>query len=142
MRYLGLDLGTKTLGISISETGIISNPLIILRHDEDFDYLIDELKKIIIDKKIDVLVLGLPKNMNNTIGERGEMVLKFKEKLEVFNLPIVLEDERLTTRVAESILIDADVSRKKRKKVIDKMAANVILQSYLDKGGYNGRKEN
>ena len=142
MRYLGLDLGTKTLGISISETGIISNPLIILRHDEDFDYLIDELKKIIIDKKIDVLVLGLPKNMNNTIGERGEMVLKFKEKLEVFNLPIVLEDERLTTRVAESILIDADVSRKKRKKVIDKMAANVILQSYLDRGGYNGRKEN
>ena len=142
MRYLGLDLGTKTLGISISETGIISNPLIILRHNEDFDYLIDELKKIIIDKKIDVLVLGLPKNMNNTIGERGEMVLKFKEKLEVFNLPIVLEDERLTTRVAESILIDADVSRKKRKKVIDKMAANVILQSYLDKGGYNGRKEN
>ena len=142
MRYLGLDLGTKTLGISISETGIISNPLIILRHDEDFDYLIDELKKIIIDKKIDVLVLGLPKNMNNTIGERGEMVLKFKEKLEVFNLPIILEDERLTTRVAESILIDADVSRKKRKKVIDKMAANVILQSYLDKGGYNGRKEN
>ena len=142
MRYLGLDLGTKTLGISISETGIISNPLIILRHNEDFDYLIDELKKIIIDKKIDVLVLGLPKNMNNTIGERGEMVLKFKEKLEVFNLPIILEDERLTTRVAESILIDADVSRKKRKKVIDKMAANVILQSYLDKGGYNGRKEN
>ena len=142
MRYLGLDLGTKTLGISISETGIISNPLIILRHDEDFDYLIDELKKIIIDKKIDVLVLGLPKNMNNTIGERGEMVLKFKEKLEVFNLPIVLEDERLTTRLAESILIDADVSRKKRKKVIDKMAANVILQSYLDRGGYNGRKEN
>ena len=142
MRYLGLDLGTKTLGISISETGIISNPLIILRHNEDFDYLIDELKKVIIDKKIDVLVLGLPKNMNNTIGERGEMVLKFKEKLEVFNLPIVLEDERLTTRVAESILIDADVSRKKRKKVIDKMAANVILQSYLDRGGYNGRKEN
>ena len=142
MRYLGLDLGTKTLGISISETGIISNPLIILRHNEDFDYLIDELKKIIIDKKIDVLVLGLPKNMNNTIGERGEMVLKFKEKLEVFNLPIVLEDERLTTRLAESILIDADVSRKKRKKVIDKMAANVILQSYLDRGGYNGRKEN
>ena len=142
MRYLGLDLGTKTLGISISETGIISNPLIILRHDEDFDYLIDELKKIIIDKKIDVLVLGLPKNMNNTIGERGEMVLKFKEKLEVFNLPIVLEDERLTTKVAESILINADVSRKKRKQVIDKMAANVILQSYLDRGGYNGRKEN
>ena len=141
-RYLGLDLGTKTLGISISETGIIANALTILRHDNNFDYLIEELDKIIKEKNIDVLVIGLPKNMNNTIGERGEMVLNFKDKLKVFNLPIVLEDERLTTKVAESILIDADVSRKKRKQVIDKMAANVILQSYLDRGGYNGRKEN
>ena len=72
--------------------------------------------------------------MNNTIGERGEMVLSFKNKLEEnINIPIYLEDERLTTRVAENILINADVSRKKRKKVIDKMAATVILQSYLDK---------
>lgn len=141
MRYLGLDLGTKTLGISISETGVIANALTILRHDNNFDYLIGELSKIIKERKIDILVLGLPKNMNNTIGERGEMILSFKEKLEVFNLPIVLEDERLTTKVAESILINADVSRKKRKQVIDKMAANVILQSYLDRGGYNGRKE-
>lgn len=140
MRYLGLDLGTKTLGISISETGVIANSLTTLRHNDDFDYLINELKNIIEEKKIDIIVLGLPKNMNNTIGERGEYILKFKEKLEIFELPIVLEDERLTTRVAENILINADVSRKKRKKIIDKMAANVILQSYLDKGGYNGRK--
>lgn len=140
MRYLGLDLGTKTLGISISETGVIANSLTTLRHNDDFDYLINELSNIIKDKNIDVLVLGLPKNMNNTIGERGEYILQFKDKLEVFNLPIELEDERLTTRVAESILISADVSRKKRKKVVDKMAANVILQSYLDKGGYNGKR--
>ncbi len=140
MKYLGLDLGTKTLGISISETGIIANAYTILRHNNNFDYLIDELSNIIKEKNIDVLVLGLPKNMNNTIGERGQMILDFKKKLEVFNLPIVLEDERLTTRVAESILIDADVSRKKRKQVIDKMAANVILQGYLDKGGYNGKR--
>lgn len=137
MRYLGLDLGTKTLGLSISETGVIANSLTIIRHDNDFDYLIKELGSIIKERKIDVLVLGLPKNMNNTIGERGEMVLEFKKKLETFNLPVILEDERLTTRVAESVLISADVSRKKRKKVIDKMAANVILQSYLDKGGYH-----
>lgn len=134
MKYLGLDLGTKTLGISISETGIIANSLVILRHDNDFDYLINELKKIISEKDINVLVLGLPKNMNNTIGERGEYILSFKEKLESdIDLPVYLEDERLTTRVAEDILIKADVSRKKRKQVIDKMAANVILQSYLDK---------
>ena len=137
MRYLGLDLGAKTLGISISETGVIANSLTTLKHDNDFNYLIDELTKIIEEKKIDVIVLGFPKNMNNTIGERAELVLSFKEKLTIFNLPVVLEDERLTTRVAENILINADVSRKKRKKVIDKMAANVILQSYLDKGGYN-----
>ena len=140
MRYLGLDLGTKTLGVAVSDkTGLIATSLTILRHDNDYDFLIEELKNIIKEKEIETIVLGLPKNMNNTIGERGEMVLSFKEKLEEStNLPVILEDERLTTKVAENILISADVSRKKRKKVIDKMAANVILQSYLDRRN-NGR---
>lgn len=140
MRYLGLDLGTKTLGVAVSDkTGLIATSLTILRHDNDYDFLIEELKKIIKEKEIETIVLGLPKNMNNTIGERGEMVLSFKEKLEEsISLPVILEDERLTTKVAENILISADVSRKKRKKVIDKMAANVILQSYLDRRN-NGR---
>ena len=140
MRYLGLDLGTKTLGVAVSDlTGTIATSLTILRHDNNHDYLIEELKKIIKEKDVETIVLGLPKNMNNTIGERGEMVLSFKEKLEnSISLPVILEDERLTTRVAENILITADVSRKKRKKVIDKMAANIILQSYLDRRG-NGR---
>jgi len=140
MRYLGLDLGTKTLGVAVSDlTGTIATSLTILRHENNHEYLIEELKKIINEKNIETIVLGLPKNMNNTIGERGEMVLSFKEKLEKsINLPVILEDERLTTRVAENILITADVSRKKRKKVIDKMAANIILQSYLDRRG-NGR---
>lgn len=140
MRYLGLDLGTKTLGVAVSDlTGTIATSLTILRHNNNHDYLIEELKKIITEKNIETIVLGLPKNMNNTIGERGEMVLSFKEKLEKStSLPVILEDERLTTRVAENILITADVSRKKRKKVIDKMAANIILQSYLDRRR-NGR---
>lgn len=140
MRYLGLDLGTKTLGVAVSDkTGLIATSLTILRHDNNYDFLIEELKKIIKEKGIETIVLGLPKNMNNTIGERGEMVLSFKEKLEEStNLLVILEDERLTTKVAENILITADVSRKKRKKVIDKMAANVILQSYLDRRN-NGR---
>lgn len=140
MRYLGLDLGTKTLGVAVSDkTGLIATSLTILRHDNDYDFLIEELKKIIKEKEIETIVLGLPKNMNNTIGERGEMVLSFKEKLEEsISLPVILEDERLTTKVAENILITADVSRRKRKKVIDKMAANVILQSYLDRRN-NGR---
>ena len=135
MRYLGLDLGTKTLGVAISDlTGTIATSLTILRHENNHKYLIEELKKIINEKNVETIVLGFPKNMNNTIGERGEMVLSFKEKLEnSIRLPVILEDERLTTRVAENILITADVSRKKRKKVIDKMAANIILQSYLDR---------
>ena len=140
MRYLGLDLGTKTLGVAVSDkTGLIATSLTILRHDNDYDFLIEELKNIIKEKEIETIVLGLPKNMNNTIGERGEMVLSFKEKLEEsISLPVILEDDRLTTKVAENILITADVSRKKRNKVIDKMAANVILQSYLDRRN-NGR---
>ena len=91
-------------------------------------------KKIIKEKEVDKLVLGLPKNMNGTIGERGEYILKFKELLQnELGYDVVLEDERLTTKVAENILINADLSRKKRKKVIDKMAATVILQGYLDR---------
>lgn len=135
MRSLGLDLGTKTLGVSVSDTtGLIASSLTTIRHDMDFPYLIKEVIKLIEEKDIKTVVLGLPKNMNNTIGERGEMILKFKSELEeCISIPVVLEDERLTTRVAENILIEADMSRKKRKKVIDKMAANVILQSYLDK---------
>lgn len=135
MRYLGLDLGTKTLGLAISDkTGTIASSLVVLHHDDNFDYLIEELKKIIKEKEIDKIVLGLPKNMNGTIGNRAEYVLKFKESLEkCLGYDVILEDERLTTRVAENILINADMSRKKRKKVIDKMAATVILQSYLDR---------
>ena len=135
MRYLGLDLGTKTLGIAVSDkTGTIASSLVVLHHDDNFNSLIEELKKIIKEKEIDKLVLGLPKNMNGTIGERGEYILKFKELLEEgIGLEVILEDERLTTKVAENILINADMSRKKRKKVIDKMAATVILQGYLDR---------
>lgn len=141
MRYLGLDLGTKTLGISISDkTCLIATPLTTIRHDNDFNYLIEELKKIIEEKEVDKIILGLPKNMNNTIGEKGETIISFKGLLgNSIDIPVVLEDERLTTRVAENILITADISRKKRKKVVDKMAANVILQSYLDKENSNGK---
>ena len=137
MRYLGLDLGTKTLGISISDrTGMIATSLKTIKHDMDFDLLIEEIIKLINEYKVEKIVLGFPKNMNNSVGEKGEMIISFKDLLSTkVNTPIVLEDERLTTRIAQSILISADVSRKKRKKVIDKMAANVILQSYLDKEG-------
>lgn len=135
MRYLGLDLGTKTLGLALSDPlGMIASSYKILRHDEDYDSLIPMLKEIIDDNHVEVLVLGFPKNMNNSVGERGEIALAFKEKLEVaFSLPVHMQDERLTTRQAESLLISNDTSRKKRKKVIDSLAATIILQSYLDR---------
>lgn len=135
MKYLGLDLGTKTLGLAISDPlGIIATSYKILRHDEDYDSLLPTLKEEIEKNHIEALVLGFPKNMNNSVGERGEIALAFKEKLEEkFQLPVYMQDERLTTRQAESLLISNDTSRKKRKKVIDSLAATIILQSYLDR---------
>ena len=136
MRYMGLDLGTKTLGISLSN-GIIASVYGTIRHNEEYDRIANEVKELAIEKKIDIIVLGFPKNMNNTIGERAEITLKFKEKLEeLTKLPIELEDERLTSKVANDVLISADTSRKKRKERVDGMASVIILQSYLD------RKEN
>lgn len=135
MKYLGLDLGTKSLGLAISDPlGIIATSYKILRHDEDYDSLLPMLKEEIEKNHIEALVLGFPKNMNNSVGERGEIALSFKEKLEEeFQLPVYMQDERLTTRQAESLLISNDTSRKKRKKVIDSLAATIILQSYLDR---------
>lgn len=133
MRYLGLDLGTKTLGIAISDrTGMIASFYKSIRYNDE-NFLIDSLRDIIDSLEVSVIVLGFPKNMDNSVGFRAKETLLFKEKLEVFGLPVVLEDERLTTTVAESVLIDANMSRKKRKKVIDGVSAVVILQSYLDR---------
>ena len=136
MRCLGLDLGSKTLGISISDaTNTIASVYTTLYFkDENYDSLILPLKEIIDKEKIDTLVLGLPKNMNNTFGERAVITLEFKKKLEeAFALEIIMEDERLTSVISNNVLIKADVSRKKRKKKVDGMAAVIILQGYLDK---------
>ncbi len=135
MRYLGLDLGSRTLGIAISDpTGLIASSYTIIRHNEEYDRLVKEVLNIVVDKKIDEIVLGLPKNMNNTIGPKGELSIQFKQDLEsVIHKPVHLIDERLTTKQANDLLISNDTSRKKRKKVIDSMAATIILQSYLDK---------
>ena len=135
MRYLGLDLGSRTLGMAVSDAlGMIASSYKIVRHNEEYDRLLDEVQATVEEKKIDAIVLGLPKNMNNTIGPKGELSFQFKKMLEEkLSIPVYLEDERLTTRQAENILIKNDTSRKKRKKVIDSMAATIILQSYLDK---------
>lgn len=139
MRVLGLDLGTKTLGVAVSDlSGMIATSIGVLRHDENYDALLLLLEEIIRERQIGEIVLGFPKNMNNTIGPRGEITLQFQKKLEEkFQLPVYMQDERLTTRQAEMVLLQNDTSRKKRKKVIDGMAATIILQSYLDKKGRN-----
>jgi len=136
MRYLGLDLGTRTLGISLSDTTFtIASTLKTIRFNEDdYEFLLKELDIIIKEYNISKLILGYPLNMNNTIGERCETTLKFKDMLESkFNLPVILQDERLTTVEATNYMIEADISRKKRKKKVDALAANIILQTYLDK---------
>jgi putative Holliday junction resolvase len=136
MRYLGLDLGTKTLGVSISdETLTIANPLTIIRFsNQDYESTKEKLLEIITDYNISKIVLGLPKNMNNSIGFRGEETLKYKELLTKWtNLEIIMQDERLTTVQATNYMLEADISRKKRKKKIDSLAANIILQTYLDR---------
>lgn len=136
MRYLGLDLGSKTLGMSISDiTGLIASNLGTLNFlDEDYDSLLIPLKKVIDENNVEKIVLGYPKNMNNTLGTRAMITLEFKEKLErAFGIEVILEDERLTSVISNNILISADISRKKRKKKVDGIAAVLILQSYLDR---------
>ena len=134
MRYLGLDLGSRTLGIAVSETGLIASNYKTIRHEEEYDRLLDEVKDLVDELKIDTVVLGFPKNMNNTIGPKGELSLDFKEKLEkIISIPVVLQDERLSTKSALDTLIKGNVSRKDRKKVVDSVAATIILQTYLDR---------
>lgn len=135
-KILGLDVGSKTVGIAISDLmGWTAQGLDTLRINEEQDDLgIDQLVKIIKDNQVGTVVIGLPRNMNNSIGFRGEASIKYKEKLQesIPSIDIVMWDERLSTIAAERSLLEADVSRQKRKKVIDKMAAVFILQGYLD----------
>ena len=136
MRYLGLDLGSKTLGIAISDSTntIASIYKTIFFQEDDYDSLIPELINIVKEENISVIVLGFPKNMNNTIGTRAEITLEFKKKLEDnIGIKVELMDERLTSVISNDVLINANVSRKKRKKKVDGMAALLILQSYIDR---------
>ena len=138
MRCLGLDLGSKTLGIAISDrTNLIASVYkTIFFKDENYSSLIEPLKEIIDKEEIGTLVLGLPKNMNNSLGTRAMITLDFKEMIEKeLNISVVMEDERLTSVISNNILISANVSRNKRKKKVDGMAAEIILQGYLDKIG-------
>lgn len=134
MRTIGLDVGDKTIGVAISDpSGLIAQGIkTIKRSNLDDDIL--EINKIINSFKAEEIVVGFPKNMNGTIGPQGQKVINFVEILKKeIDLPILLWDERLTTVEANRMLIEgADMRRDKRKKVIDKLAATIILQGYLD----------
>ena len=135
MRVLGLDLGSKTLGVAISDPlRMIASPLkTIFFTEDDYEEALTFVSEIIIAEKISEVVLGLPRHMNGDIGIRGEISISFKKLLEeALSITVVLWDERLSTKAATRSLITANVSRKKRKKVVDQVAAVVILQSYLD----------
>ena len=136
MRILGIDYGSKRIGIAVSDPlGITAQGVAVIGKGETYDHDIRELKRII--KKyggVDEIVVGLPKTMEGKIGPQAEKVLAFVEELKKeFKLNIATWDERLTTLEAEKMLISAGLSREKRKRVIDKSAAANILQTYLDR---------
>ncbi len=134
MRYLGLDLGQKKLGVAISDkSGVIASFYDSLRISSEKEML-DKVLEIIEKEKVDKVVIGYPKNMDNSEGFRAKETEDFKKELEKhFSNEIILEDERLTTKISENILIEGNMSRKKRKTVIDGVSAVLILQSYLDR---------
>jgi len=134
LKYLGLDLGLKTLGVAISESGIIAQSLTTIRFENlDFNNAIKELLIIIDIYKIDTVIIGLPKHMNNDLGDMANYVLEFKEKLlKERNLKVITWDERLSTRSALKILSDQKKKHQKQKALKDELAAQIILQNYLD----------
>lgn len=133
-RIIGLDVGDKTIGVAVSDLlQLTAQGLTTIRRESKVkDYT--ALKEIIDEYDVKKVVVGLPKNMNNTIGPQGEKTMKFAEKIKnKYDVEIIYEDERMTTMAAEKMLISGDVRREKRKTVIDKVAATYILQLHLDK---------
>ena len=138
MRIMSLDVGGRTIGIACSDALLMTAQGIETIRRTSLEKDFNRLQELIAEYEVHELVVGMPKNMNGTKGERAEKTEEFVEKMrEVIDLPVTYWDERLSTVMAERQLIAADVSRKKRKSVIDKMAAVVILQGYLDRLQFN-----
>ncbi len=133
LRVLGLDLGDKTIGVAVSDAfGWTAQGLTTIKR-KDIDSDIARIRELVREWEVSEIVVGLPKNMNSTIGPQGRKSVEFAKLLEeATGMEILLWDERLSTAAAERMLIEGDVRREKRKKVIDKVAAAFILQGYLD----------
>nr|WP_312575891.1 Holliday junction resolvase RuvX [Sedimentibacter sp.] len=138
-RIMGLDVGDRTIGVAVSDLLMITAQGVTTIKRTNLKNDINELKKIIEEYKVTKIVSGLPKMLDGTVGIQGEKVLEFLEKLKKhIDLPIELEDERFTTSISEKMLIEADVKRKKRKEVIDKLAAVQILTTYMQRTKLRG----
>ena len=147
MRSIALDVGTKTVGVAISDlSGFLASPLVTLRFEsEDYDHALDQLEALLKEYPVNAIILGYPKHMNGSIGDGGRRSEFFKEEIEKFiDIPVILWDERLTTVSAHKSLMQNNMRNEKRKKVIDQVAAVTMLQEYLDqqrhKEQVNGRK--
>ncbi len=137
-KIIGLDLGSKTLGVAISDSfGMMAHGLETYKFKENhFTQAAEYVCKLAKEKNVKVIVLGYPKNMDNSIGERAKMCEKFSKRIQkICDLEVVLVDERMTTMMANNILATGNVKGKDKKKFVDKIAAQIILQSYLDKKG-------
>lgn len=138
MTYLGFDLGSKTIGVAKSDSGIIANTLTTLRFREhDYDEALKLTLELIKKEEATVIVLGLPKHMNNDVGIRGKISEDFKKRLTDYGIEVVLWDERLSTKTALKTMINASEKRNKQKEKKDELAAVLILQNYLDYKGAN-----
>jgi putative Holliday junction resolvase len=133
MKILGLDIGEKRIGVAVSDAlGYTAQGLKVM-HRKGLDADLEEIKELIVNSHISEVVVGLPRNMDGSLGAGAQKVMAFARRMEEFvSVPIILWDERWTTSEATRVLLQADVTRKKRKKVVDKMAAALILQGYLD----------
>ena len=146
MRVMGLDYGSKTVGVAVSDPlGLTAQGIetVWRKQENKLRQTLARIEELISEYQVERIVLGYPKNMNNTIGERALKSLEFKEKLETrTGLPVVMWDERLTTAEAERTLIETGVRRENRKQFLDQMAAVLILQGYLDRISMNKEDEN
>jgi putative Holliday junction resolvase len=138
MKVLGLDIGEKRIGIAVSDALRCTAQGLTVLHRSGMDDDIGAIQELIDASQVSEVVVGLPKNMDGSLGEGAQKVMSFVSKLEEsLSIPIVLWDERLTTAEATRVLLQADVSRNKRRKVVDKIAAALILQGYLDSLDHN-----
>ncbi len=140
MKYIGLDVGDRRIGVAMSETGLIASAVGNVVRDGDFEADLQKTADKVKELRGDIIVVGLPKNMNGTIGPRAESVMEFAEALKCkIHVPIRYWDERLTTVAAHKVLIEAGMRREKRKENVDRIAAVLILQGFLD---FNGNNKN